>query len=498
MSEEFNMNGMPEDPEQEFFDAGGDVGGGAGNGLPRVVHLSGMYKDWFLDYASYVILERAVPHMNDGLKPVQRRILHAMKRLDDGRFNKVANIIGYTMQYHPHGDASIGDALVQMGQKDLLVETQGNWGNILTGDGAAASRYIEARLSKFALEVVFNPKTTDWKLSYDGRNKEPFTLPVKFPLLLAQGAEGIAVGLASKILPHNFNELIDASIAFLQNKNFELFPDFPTGGMADFSRYNDGLRGGAIKIRAKIEKLDKKTLIIKEIPFGKTTSGLIESILKANEKGKIKIRKIDDNTSEFVEIVVHLGPNVSSDKTIDALYAFTDCEVSVSPNCCIIEDEKPRFPGISEVLKLNTENTRELLRLELQIRLAELMEEWHFSSLEKIFIEKRIYRDIEECETWEAVIEAIDKGLEPYKNLFRREITEEDIVKLTEIKIKRISKYDSKKADEKIQGLETEIEEVKNHLENIVEYTINYYRQIKKKYGKGTGKKNRNSQFRKY
>ena len=459
------------------------------NGLPRIVHLSGMYKDWFLDYASYVILERAVPHMNDGLKPVQRRILHAMKRLDDGRYNKVANIIGYTMQYHPHGDASIGDALVQLGQKELLIDTQGNWGNILTGDGAAASRYIEARLSKFALEVVFNPKTTTWKLSYDGRNKEPLTLPMKFPLLLAQGAEGIAVGLASKILPHNFNELIDASIAILQEKEFTIYPDFLTGGLADFSRYNDGLRGGAVKIRAKIEKLDKKTLVIREIPFGKTTTAIIDSILKANEKGKIKIKKVDDNTSEFAEIVVYLGPNVSSDKTIDALYAFSDCEVSISPNCCIIEDEKPRFIGVSEVLKINTENTRELLRLELQIRLGELMEEWHFSSLEKIFIEKRIYRDIEESETWEAVIEAIDKGLEPYKNLFKRDITGEDIVRLTEIKIKRISKYDSKKADDHVKSIEDEIDEVKNHLANIIAYTINYFRQIKKKYGKGKERK---------
>lgn len=489
MIDDFELIENP-DAGESGITGGYPEGGGKDPAFPgKVVHLSGMYQDWFLDYASYVILERAVPHMDDGLKPVQRRILHAMKRLDDGRFNKVANIIGHTMQYHPHGDASIGDALVQIGQKDLLVETQGNWGNIHTGDSAAAPRYIEARLSKFALEVVFNPKTTQWKLSYDGRNKEPVTLPVKFPLLLAQGAEGIAVGLASKILPHNFNELIDASIACLQNKPFELYPDFPTGGLIDISRYNDGMRGGALKVRARIEKLDKKTLLIKEIPFGKNTGSLIESILKANEKGKIKIRKIDDNTAENVEILVHLGLNVSPDKTIDALYAFTDCELPISPNCCIIENNIPRFLGVNEVLKLNTSHTLELLRMELNIRLSELEELWHFSSLEKIFIEKRIYRDIEECETWEAVIEAIDKGLKPYKKLFRREITEEDIVRLTEIKIKRISRFDSKKADEQIRSIESEMEEVKNHLANIVEYTINYYRQIKKKYGKGRDRK---------
>ncbi|MBE0654363.1 MAG: DNA gyrase/topoisomerase IV subunit A [Bacteroidales bacterium] len=482
-----NLNMIPEELDYEQFDTGSE--GGGGENLPKVVHLSGMYEDWFLDYASYVILERAVPHMNDGLKPVQRRILHSMKRLDDGRFNKVANIIGHTMQFHPHGDASIGDALVQIGQKDLLVETQGNWGNILTGDGAAAPRYIEARLSKFALEVVFNPKTTEWKLSYDGRNKEPVTLPVKFPLLLAQGAEGIAVGLASKILPHNFIELIDASIAYLQEKPFEIFPDFPTGGMADFSKYNDGLRGGLVKVRAKIEKLDKKTLVIKEIPFGKNTTGVIDSILKANEKGKIKIRKIDDNTADSVEIMVHLGPNVSSDKTIDALYAFTDCEVPISPNSCVIEDDKPRFEGVSQILKRNTSNTMELLRKELQIRMTELEDQWHLSSLEKIFIEKKIYRRTEESETWEAVIQTIDIGLDPYKKLLRRKVTTDDIIHLTEIKIKRISKFDIKKADEQIRGLETEMEEVQNHLDNIVDYTINYYRQIKKKYGKGRERK---------
>ena len=455
----------------------------------KITHLTGMYEDYFMDYASYVILERAVPNITDGLKPVQRRIMHAMKRIDDGRYNKVANIIGNTMQYHPHGDASIGDALVQMGQKELLVDMQGNWGNIYTGDGAAASRYIEARLSGFANEVLFNSKTTQWKLSYDGRNREPVTLPVKFPLLLALGAEGIAVGLSSKILPHNFNEIIDASIKHLQGKEFELYPDFPTGGLAEISRYNDGLRGGAIRVRAKIEKLDNKTLVIKDLPYGKTTGVLIESIIKATEKGKIKIKRIDDNTAENVEIQVHLGPNVSSDKTIDALYAFTDCEISISPNCCVIDSDKPRFVGVSEVLRVNTDHTKELLKQELEIRLSELQEEWHMSSLEKIFIEKRIYRDIEECETWESVIETIDKGLDPYKKLFFREVTRDDIIKLTEIKIKRISKYDAKRADELIKSLEEEMEEVKNHLANLVNYTIDYFRQIKKKYGKGMDRK---------
>ncbi len=455
----------------------------------KITHLTGMYEDYFIDYASYVILERAVPHITDGLKPVQRRIMHSMKRMDDGRFNKVANIIGNTMQYHPHGDASIGDALVQVGQKELLVDMQGNWGNIYTGDGAAASRYIEARLSGFANEVLFNSKTTEWKLTYDSRNKEPVTLPVKFPLLLALGTEGIAVGLSSKILPHNFNELIDASIKFLQGKDFELFPDFPTGGSAEVSRYNDGLRGGSIRVRAKIEKVDNKTLAIKDLPFGKTTGSLIESIVKATEKGKIKIKRIDDNTAEHVEVLVHLGPNISSDKTIDALYAFTDCEISISPNCCVIEDDKPRFVGVSEILRVNADNTKELLKQELEIRLRELQEDWHMSSLEKIFIEKRIYRDIEECETWESVIEAIDKGLDPYKKLLLREVTREDIIKLTEIKIKRISKYDVKRADEHIKSLETEMEEVKNHLDNLVTFTINYFKQIKKKYGKGRDRK---------
>jgi len=453
--------------------------------LHSVTSLSGMYQEWFLDYASYVILERAVPHLHDGLKPVQRRILHSMKRMDDGRYNKVANIIGHTMQFHPHGDASIGDALVQLGQKELLVDMQGNWGNLLTGDGAAAPRYIESRLSKFALEVVFNHKTTEWKLSYDGRNKEPVTLPVKFPLLLAQGGEGIAVGLASKILPHNFNELIDASIDYLEGKDFVIYPDFPTGGMVDVSKYNDGQRGGAIKVRAKIEKVDKKELVITEIPFGKTTSSLIESIIKASEKGKIKIRKIDDNTSANVEIVIHLLPGVSPDMTIDALYALTDCEYSISPNTCVIVDDKPSFMGVSSILKHSADRTVDLLRTELEIRLAELHEDWHMSSLEKIFIEERIYRDIEESETWEAVIADIDKGLEPFKKLLYRDVTREDIIQLTEIKIKRISKFDVKKADEHIKGVETEIEEVKNHLNNIIPFAINYFRQIKKKYGKG-------------
>jgi topoisomerase IV subunit A len=453
--------------------------------LHKVVHLSGMYQNWFLDYASYVILERAVPHINDGLKPVQRRILHSMKRLDDGRYNKVANIIGHTMQFHPHGDVSIGDALVQLGQKSLVIDTQGNWGNIYTGDNAAAARYIEARLSKFALEVVFNSKTTVWKLSYDGRNKEPVTLPVKFPLLLAQGVEGIAVGLASRILPHNFNELIDAAINYLKKEEFILYPDFPTGGMVDTSRYNDGLRGGMIRVRARIEKLDKKHLVITEIPFSKTTISLIESIIKANDKGKIRIKKIDDNTAEKVEIIIQLAPGVSPDKTIDALYAFTDCEIPISPNCCVIENNKPRFMGVSEVLKKNVDDTVDLLRKELEIRLEELEQDWHFSSLEKIFIEKRIYRKIEECETFESIIETIDIGLKPYKKQLRRKVTREDILNLIEIKIKRISKYDSFKADDHIKSIEVEIDEVKNHLANMVQYTINYFRQIKKKYGNG-------------
>jgi len=450
----------------------------------KTIPLDGMYETWFLDYASYVILERAVPDVNDGLKPVQRRIMHSMKDLDDGRFNKVANIIGHTMQYHPHGDASIGDAIVQVGQKDLLIETQGNWGNTHTGDSAAAPRYIEARLSKFALDVVFNPKTTKWKLSYDGRKKEPTTLPVKFPLLLEQGVEGIAVGLASKILPHNFNELIDASIKILRDKDFEIFPDFQAGGLADFSKYNQGLRGGKVRVRAKINKIDKKTLTVTEIPFGTTTTSLIDSIVAANDKRKIKIRKIDDNTAENVEIIIHLAPGVSPDQSIDALYAFTNCEVSISPNACVVDGGKPKFLGVDEILRICTQNTLDLLKKELEIRQAELEEQWHFASLEKIFIEKKIYRKIEECETWEAVIESIDKGLIPYKKLFNREVTRDDIIRLTEIKIKRISKYNSFKADDVIKGIDEEIEEVKNHLEHLVDYTINYYKQIKKKYGK--------------
>lgn len=455
----------------------------------KVTHLKGMYENWFLDYASYVILERAVPEVDDGLKPVQRRILHAMNRLDDGRYNKVANIIGHTMQFHPHGDASIGDALVQLGQKELLIDMQGNWGNTLTGDRAAAPRYIEARLSKFAKDVVFNPKTTTWKSSYDGRNKEPLTLPVKFPLLLAQGVEGIAVGLASKILPHNFCELIDASVLHLQNKDFNILPDFLTGGMADFTKYNDGKRGGKVRVRAKISQLDKKTLVINEIPFSTTTSSLIESIVSANDKGKIKIKKIDDNTAENVEIVINLASNVSPDQTIDALYAFTNCEVSISPNTCVIVDKKPYFISVKEILKQNTDHTVYLLKRELEIRLQELEDQWHNSSLEKIFIENRIYLRIEECETWECVIETIDQGLKPFKKLLKREITEDDIVRLTEIKIKRISKFNAFKADEIIKSVEEEITEVKNHLAHLIDYAIVYFRQIKKKHGKGRERK---------
>ena len=449
-------------------------------------HLTGMYQNWFLDYASYVILERAVPHINDGLKPVQRRILHSMRRLDDGRYNKVANIVGHTMQFHPHGDQSIGDALVQLGQKDLLIDCQGNWGNILTGDGAAAPRYIEARLSKFALDVVFNPKTTEWKLSYDGRNKEPVTLPVKFPLLLAQGVEGIAVGLSSKILPHNFNELCDASVQYLQGESFKLYPDFPTGGSIDVSKYNDGERGGSVKIRSKINKIDNKTLAITEIPYGKTTSSVIDSILKAVDKGKIKVRKVDDNTSANVEILIHLAPGTSSDKTIDALYAFTDCEVSISPNCCVIDDRKPHFLTISDVLKKSADNTLHLLRQELQIRKSELLENLHFASLEKIFIEERIYKDIEfeESKDMDAACEYIDDRLTPFYPQFIREVTKEDILKLMEIKMGRILRFNSDKADEFIAKTKGEVTEIDNHLANIVDYTIEWYRMLKEKYGK--------------
>ena len=452
-----------------------------------ITYLSGMYKQWFLDYASYVILERAVPYVIDGLKPVQRRILHAMREMDDGRFNKVANIIGQTMQYHPHGDASIGDALVQLGQKDLLVDTQGNWGNILTGDGAAAPRYIEARLSKFAHEILFNPKTTEWKLSYDGRKKEPVTLPAKFPLLLAQGVEGIAVGLASKIFPHNFVELTDAAVAYLKNEDFELFPDFPTGGSVDVSKYNDGVRGGAIKVRAKIEKRDSKTLVITEIPFSKTTTTVIESIIKANEKGKIKIRKIDDNTAANVEILVHLTPGVSSDKTIDALYAFTDCEISLSPNSCIIENDKPAFIGVTEILKKSVDATRQLLQLELEIRKSELEEAWHFSSLEKIFIEERIYKDreFEEAEDMDAAVAHIDKRLDPWKPNLKREVTRDDIMKLMEIRMARILKFNAFKATELLLGIEEEIEQINEKIANIIPFTIDWFEKLKSKYGKG-------------
>jgi topoisomerase IV subunit A len=457
----------------------------------EIIYLSGMYKEWFLDYASYVILERAVPYVIDGLKPVQRRILHAMREMDDGRFNKVANIIGQTMQYHPHGDASIGDALVQLGQKDLLVDTQGNWGNILTGDGAAAPRYIEARLSKFAHEILFNPKTTEWKLSYDGRKKEPVTLPAKFPLLLSQGVEGIAVGLASKIFPHNFNEIISAAIAYLKGESFLLFPDFPTGGSVDVAKYNDGLRGGSIKVRAKIEKRDSKTLVISEIPFGKTTSTVIESIIKANDKGKIKIRKIDDNTAANVEILVHLAPGVSSDKTIDALYAFTDCEVSLSPNACIIENDKPGFIGVSEILRKSVDSTLLLLKLELEIRKKELEEAWHYASLEKIFIEERIYKDkgFEDSENMDAAVAHIDKRLDPWKPKLKREITRDDIMRLMEIKMARILKFNAFKATDLLSSIEEEIEEVISKINNIVPYTINWFERLGEKYGKGRVRK---------
>lgn len=453
------------------------------------VPVTGMYKDWFLDYASYVILERAVPAIEDGLKPVQRRILHAMKEMDDGRFNKVANIIGQSMQYHPHGDASIGDAIVNLGQKDLLIETQGNWGDIRTGDGAAASRYIEARLSKFALEVVFNPQTTEWQLSYDGRKREPVTLPVKFPLLLAQGVEGIAVGLSTKILPHNFIELIQGSIAILKGERTNILPDFPTGGLADFSEYNEGLRGGKVKVRARIEEEDNKTLLIKDISFGTTTNSLIDSIIKANDKGKIKIKKVVDNTAKDVEIQIQLAPGQSPDMTIDALYAFTDCEVSISPNACVIIEDRPVFLSVNDILAYNTNQTKQLLKRELEIRKAELMEKLLFSSLEKIFIENRIYRDIEECETWDAVIETIDRGLDPFKPDFYREITTEDIVRLTEIKIKRISKFDAFKADELMRKLQEELKEVNYNLKHLTEYAIKYYENLLTKYGKGRERK---------
>lgn len=450
-----------------------------------ITKVTGMYKDWFLDYASYVILERAVPAIEDGFKPVQRRIMHSMKELDDGRYNKVANIVGHTMQYHPHGDASIGDALVQLGQKDLLVDMQGNWGNILTGDGAAASRYIEARLSKFALEVLYSPKITNWQASYDGRKNEPINLPVKFPLLLAQGGEGIAVGLSTKILPHNFNELIDASIKILKGKPFTIYPDFPTEGIADVSNYNDGARGGRVRVRAKIAPLDKNTLVITEIPFSTTTTSLIESVLKANEKGKIKIKKIEDNTAAQVEILIHLPPGTSPDKTIDALYAFTACETSIAPLGCVIQNNRPLFTGVSEMLVNSTHQTVELLKKELEIELYELEEKWHFLSLERIFIENRIYRAIEEEETWEGVLNAIDEGLKPFVVNLKRAITQEDIARLTEIRIKRISRFDIDKANQNIEALEGEIEAVKYNLEHLIDFAIKYFTSLKEKYGKG-------------
>jgi len=454
-----------------------------------ITKVTGMYKDWFLDYASYVILERAVPAIEDGFKPVQRRIMHSMKDLDDGRYNKVANIVGHTMQYHPHGDASIADAMVQIGQKDLLIDTQGNWGNILTGDRAAASRYIEARLSKFALDVVYNPKITEWQASYDGRRKEPINLPVMFPLLLAQGGEGIAVGLSTKILPHNFIELIDASVKHLKGKRFTIYPDFPTAGIADISNYNDGIRGGKVRVRAKISQVDKNTLAITEIPFGTTTSSLIDSILKANDKGKIKIKRIEDNTAAEVEILIHLPSGLSPDKTIDALYAFTACETSISPLGCVIENNKPFFVGVTEMLRRSTDNTVQLLKQELEIKLGEFEEQWHFASLERIFIENRIYRDIEEEETWEGVIQAIDKGLQPHIKHLKRAVTEEDIVRLTEIRIKRISKFDIDKAQQKIDALEDQIAEVKHHLANLIDYAIAYFERLKKDYGEGKERK---------
>ncbi|MGY5849498.1 DNA gyrase/topoisomerase IV subunit A [Salegentibacter sp. F14] len=455
----------------------------------ELIKVTGMYKDWFLDYASYVILERAVPAIEDGFKPVQRRIMHSMKDLDDGRYNKVANIVGHTMQYHPHGDASIGDAMVQIGQKELLIDTQGNWGNVLTGDRAAAPRYIEARLSKFALEVLFNQKLTEWQLSYDGRKSEPVNLPVKFPMLLAQGAEGIAVGLSTRILPHNFNELIDASIKHLKGKNFTLYPDFPTGGVADISNYNDGKRGGRVRVRAKINNLSKNTLAITEIPYGTTTSTLIDSVLKANDKGKIKIKRIEDNTAAEVEILIHLPNNISPDKTIDALYAFTQCENSLAPLGCVIIDNKPEFLGVSEILRRSTDHTLFLLKRELEIKLEEFEEQWHFASLERIFIENRIYRDIEEQETWSGVIKAIDQGLKAFTKHLKREVTQEDIIRLTEIRIKRISKFDIDKAQQKIEALEGEIAQIKHYLDNLVEFAIDYFKKLKKDYGQEKDRK---------
>ena len=470
--------------EKEFYESTEQ-----NNENESLIKVTGMYKDWFLDYASYVILERAVPAIADGLKPVQRRILHSMKDLDDGRYNKVANIVGHTMQYHPHGDASIADAMVQIGQKDLLIDMQGNWGNILTGDRAAASRYIEARLSKFALEVVYSPKVTDWQLSYDGRKNEPVHLPVKFPLLLAQGAEGIAVGLSTKILPHNFNELLQASIAYLKGKKFDLYPDFQTGGIIDVQNYNDGMRGGKVRVRAKISVRDKNTLVIHEIPFSTTTSSLIDSILKANDKGKIKIKKIEDNTAAEVEILVHLPNGISPDKTIDALYAFTACESSISPLGCIIIDNKPNFIGVSEMLKISTDTTVSTLKKELEHRLQELENQWHYASLERIFIENKVYRLIEEEETWEGVLKAIDEGIKPHIGHLKRPVIEEDLVRLTEIRIKRISKFDIDKAQQRIEALEEDIAAVKHNLDHLIDFAIDYFSQLKKDYGKGRERK---------
>ncbi|MBO7046904.1 MAG: DNA gyrase/topoisomerase IV subunit A, partial [Prevotella sp.] len=483
--------------EQEQEGTAGDDNGGEAEGhsdykpvnrfdAAAVHHLSGMYQNWFLDYASYVILERAVPNIEDGFKPVQRRIMHSMKRMDDGRYNKVANIVGHTMQFHPHGDASIGDALEQLGQKDLLVDTQGNWGNILTGDKAAAPRYIEARLSKFALDTVFNPKTTEWQLSYDGRNKEPITLPVKYPLLLAQGAEGIAVGLSSKILPHNFCEICEAAISYLHGQEFHLYPDFQTGGSIDVSKYNDGQRGGVLKVRAKIEKLDQKTLVIRELPYSKTVGTLIESITKAIEKGKIKAKRVDDLTSAQVEIQIHLMPGVSSDKTLDALYAFTDCEINISPNCCVIKEDKPQFLTISDVLIHNVERTKDLIRQELEIRKNELLEQLHFQSLEKIFIEERIYKDrqFEQAPNIDKVCEHIDDRLTPYYPTLIREVTKDDILKLLEIKMQRILKFNKEKANELMARIKAEIEEIDRDLANLVEVTASWFQFLKDKYGK--------------
>jgi topoisomerase-4 subunit A len=487
MSENEDIHDEERDERDDEF-SGDEAASDAGE-MEHVVPVRGMYNDYFLDYASYVILERAVPHQHDGLKPVQRRILHSLREMDDGRFHKVANVIGNTMKFHPHGDASIGDALVQIGQRELLLDCQGNWGNILTGDRAAAPRYIEVKLSKFALEVLFNAKTTTWLSSYDGRNKEPETLPVKFPLLLASGVDGIAVGLACKILPYNFIELIDACIAHYQNKRFKLYPDFPTGGMADMENYHDGLRGDRVRVRARIDKVDSKTLVVREVPYGVTTGSLIDSILKANDKGKIKIKKVEDNTADKVEVVVHLANNVSPDKMLDALYAFTDCEVSLAPNSCVVFEDKPVFMGVSDILRISADRTRHLLKRELEIELGELQETWHFASLEKIFIENRIYRDIEECETWEEILAAIHEGLKPHIKHLLREVTDEDVTRLTEIRIKRISKFDSFKADERIAALEGDIDKVKHHLDHLTEYAIDWFKNLKDKYGAGRERK---------